>query len=100
VEDWPFRRWGVAMDFLYSAGRKHVDPRYCRTHSGVARLFAGSVKSDFNAEAWIYVAQAWSELADLKELIAREKSRERLVPDDLHGHDQPVHSPADQPHQM
>jgi hypothetical protein len=88
------------MDFLYSAGRKPVDPRYCRTHSGVARLFAGSVKSDFNAQAWSYVAQAWSELADLKEQIAREKSPGAAGSRRLHGLDQPVHSPADQPHQM
>ena len=61
------------MDYLYSAGRKPVDPRYCRTHAYVAQLFADSPSSDYNAAAWSYVAEAWKELADLKEVIAQQK---------------------------
>ena len=63
---------GVVMDYLYSTGRKRVDPRYCRTHACIAQLFAASPSSDFNAAAWAYVAQAWNELAYFKEMIARE----------------------------
>ena len=88
------------MDFLYSSGRKHFDPRYCRTHAGVARLFAHCVSSEFNADAWIYIADAWSELAWFKERIAQGKSRKSLLPRDLYGQDQSVHSPAERPHQL
>jgi hypothetical protein len=83
VGDFHFRRWGVAMDYLYSAGRKHVDPRYCRTHAGVARLFAASISSEYNAAAWIFVAQAWSDLADFKEMMAREANHKPLLPPDF-----------------
>ena len=62
------------MDYLYSAGRKRADPRYCRTHADVAQLFAQTPSTDFNAAAWAYVAQAWNDLANFKELIGREKS--------------------------
>jgi hypothetical protein len=61
------------MDYLYSSGRKRCDPRYCRTHAKVAQLFAANPSSGFNAAAWSYVAKAWNDLADLKELIGREK---------------------------
>ena len=61
---------GEAMDYLYSSGRKRCDPRYCRTHARIAQLFAASPSSDFNAAAWSYVAKAWNDLPDLKELIA------------------------------
>ncbi len=59
---------GAVMDYLYSTGRKRVDPRYCRTHACIAQLFAASPSSDFNAAAWAYVAQAWNELAYFKEM--------------------------------
>jgi len=67
------RHRGAAMDYLYSSGRKRCDPRYCRTHAGIAELFAASPSSDFNAVAWAFVAKAWKDLADFKELIGREE---------------------------
>ena len=77
------------MNYLYSSGRKHFDPRYCRTHANVAQLFAGSVSSEYNAAAWIYVARAWAELADFKEVLAREPPP-----------DESFHSAEEQPHQL
>lgn len=76
VEDLRLQRWGAVMDYLYSTGRERCDPRFCRTHANVAQLFAETLSSESSAAAWTYVAKAWNELADLKEMIAREKSRE------------------------
>jgi hypothetical protein len=53
--------------YPYSSGRLRRDPRYCRTHAMVAELFARTSSRDFDAKTWEYVAQAWSELAALKE---------------------------------
>jgi|GEM_PF-5900597 len=75
------------MDYLYSTGRKHCDSRYCRTHAGVAQLFAESPSSEVNAAAWTYVAKAWNDLADFKELIARQKDPGQRLPDNLTGVD-------------
>ncbi len=77
------------MDYLYSAGRKHVDPRYCRTHAIVAQLFADNLSPGYNAAAWSYVAKAWNELADFKEVIARETDA-----------GQPVRDAGGRPHQL
>ena len=92
----PPTRWVVGMEYLYSAGRKHVDPRYCRTHARVARLFAESPSADFNAEAWSYIAEAWNELANFKERIA-QAPRPKLPADGL---DETIHSAEEQPHQL
>lgn len=43
------------------------DPRYCRTHAMVADLFAKSSAYSANAAAWAFNANAWTELAELKE---------------------------------
>ncbi len=77
------------MDYLYSSGRKRIDPRYCRTHASVARLFADSPSAKFNAAAWTYIAQAWNDLADFKERIARDMDFDRSV-----------HSAAKESHQL
>lgn len=43
------------------------DPRYCRTHAFAASLFAAHPWHHSNAATWVFVAQAWSDLADMKE---------------------------------
>lgn len=48
------------------------DPRYCRTHSMVAELFAKSSVHGPTAEAWNFNADAWARLAELRE---RERAR-------------------------
>jgi hypothetical protein len=51
----------------FSSDGRPCDPRFCRTHALVADLFAKSSGYRVNAAAWAFNAQAWAELADLKQ---------------------------------
>lgn len=52
--------------------RNTADPRHCRTHGLVATLFANSPTHPTNATTWVYIANAWNELADLRERVAHD----------------------------
>ena len=50
--------------------RQRLDYRYCNTHALGAQLFAARPMHHSNRDVWEYVAQAWSELAELKRRTA------------------------------
>ena len=52
-----------------AAEQRARDPRYCRTHALIADMFAQQPSHPSNAGIWAYVAEAWAELAELKERV-------------------------------
>lgn len=93
-DDWATRRWGrsgaviievwpgvvlrmggnekmlcleMGQEQSFLAEQRARDIRYCRTHALIADLFAKRPSHCSNAEIWTYVAEAWAELAALKE---------------------------------
>lgn len=61
----------VAMDDFSPTQFLPHDARYCRTHAFAASLFAAYPRHRSNAKTWVYVASAWSDLAELKDRAGR-----------------------------